>query len=195
MPKDYKHALAQLYPPVSYNINGQRFLAQCEVDGNVFARLEQRATDVLNVISPDTSGQMLTDWERICGIKTDANKSYADRVKRVIIQLNAIGGLSIPYFMRLAESIGYHIEIKEFSPLQRDFPDPGDIVKFRNDPQESLIFMWRVTVLNGDDNITYFRAGQSLAGEHLVEFGDPIIEEFFRDLKPAHTYCYFAYKG
>lgn len=195
MVRDYKHALAQLYPPVSYNINGERFLAQCEADGNVFARIEQRAIDVLNVISPDTSGQMLADWERICSIKTDANKSYADRVKRVIIQLNAIGGLSIPYFMRLAQSIGYQIEIKEFSPLQNDLPNPGDIVQFRDEQSESLIFMWRVTVLNGDDNITYFRAGQSLAGEHLVEFGDPIIEEFFKDLKPAHTYCYFAYQS
>ncbi len=74
-------------------------------------------------------------------------------------------------------------------------PDPGDIVQFRDEPQESLIFMWRVSVLNGDDNIVYFRAGQSLAGERLVEFGDPIIEAFFKELKPAHTYCYFAYKG
>lgn len=32
MANDYKHALAQLYPPVSYNINGKQFLAQCEVD-------------------------------------------------------------------------------------------------------------------------------------------------------------------
>lgn len=195
MVRDYKQALAKLYPPVSYNINGERFLVRCEVDGNAFERLEQRAIDVLNVITPETSGQMLADWERICGIKTDTHKTYSERVKRVIIQLNAIGGLSIPYFIRLAESIGYRIEIKEFSPLQNDLPNPGDLVQFRNEPQESLIFMWRVTVLNGDDNITYFRAGQSLAGEHLVEFGDPIVEEFFKDLKPAHTYCYFAYKG
>lgn len=195
MANDYKHALAQLYPPVSYNINGKQFLAQCEVDGKVFQRLEQRATEVLNVINPETSGQMLADWERICGIKTDTQKTYTERVKRVIFQLNAIGGLSIPYFMQLAQSIGYQIEIKEFSPLQQDLPDPGDIVQFRDEPQESLIFMWRVSVLNGDDNIVYFRAGQSLAGERLVEFGDPIIEAFFKELKPAHTYCYFAYKG
>ena len=137
---------------------------------------------------------MLADWERICGIKTDLSKSYQERVKRVIVQLNAVGGLSIPYFTRIAESIGYQIQIKEFSPLQNDLPNPGDLVQFRNEPRESLIYMWRVTVLNGDDNIVYFRAGSSFAGDHLVEFGDPIIEEFFRDLKPAHTYCYFAYQ-
>ena len=96
--------------------------------------------------------------------------------------------------MKIAESIGYKIEIKEFSPLANDLPNPGDLAQFRNEARENLIFMWRVSVLNGDDNIVYFRAGSSFAGNHLVEFGDPIIEEFFQDLKPAHTYCYFAYQ-
>lgn len=185
--------LAQLYPPVSYNIQGEQFLIQCEVDGGVFDRLQHKAEDVLNAIEPATSGAMLADWERICGIQTDINKPYGERVKRVIMQLNAVGGLSVPYFIRLAESIGYSIEIKEFSPLRNDYPAPGDIVQFRNEAKENLIFMWRVSVLNADDNIVYFRAGNSLAGDPLVAFGDPIVEEFFRDLKPAHTYCYFAY--
>ena len=190
----HANVLKQLYPPVSYNINGEQFIAQCEVDGAAYDRLQQRAEHVLAVIEPVTSDAMLADWERICGIKTDLSRPYQERVKRVIAQLNAVGGLSIPYFMRIAESIGYQIQIKEFSPLQNDLHNPGDIAQFRNDPRESLIFMWRVTVLNGDDNIVYFRAGESFAGEHLVEFGDPIIEEFFKDLKPAHTYCYFAYQ-
>lgn len=191
---EHKQLLARLYPPVSYNINGERFLAQCEVDGYAFDRVQQSAVDVLSVIEPSTSDNMLTDWERLCGIKTDLSKNYQDRVKRVIAQLNAVGGLSIPYFKRIAESIGYRIEVKEFSPLVNDLPNPGDLAQFRNEARENLIFMWRVTVLNGDDNIVYFRAGSSFAGDRLVEFGDPIIEEFFKDLKPAHTYCYFAYQ-
>lgn len=190
---DYKSTLAQLYPPVSYNLNGEHFLAQCEIDGNAFERLQESALNVLNAIEPETAKVMLSDWERVCGIQTDLSKPYANRVKRVIVQLNAIGGLSIPYFKRLAESIGYQIEIKEFSHLANDLPNAGDI-PIQNSPREQLGYMWRVTVLNGDDNITRFRAGQSCAGERLTDFGDRIIEEFFKDLKPAHTYCYFAYK-
>ena len=189
----YAKRLAQLYPPVSYNVNGERFVAQCEVDGRCFDRLQQSAEQVLNVINPETSGVMLADWERVCGIKTDLSKPYSSRVKRVIIQLNALGGLSIPYFIQLAESIGYQIEIKEFSHLANDLPDAGDI-PIQNSPREQLGYMWRVTVLNGDDNITRFRAGQFCAGDRLTDFGDLIIEAFFKDLKPAHTYCYFAYK-
>lgn len=190
---DYKSTLAQLYPPVSYNLNGEHFLAQCEIDGNAFERLQESALNVLNAIEPETAKVMLSDWERVCGIQTDLSKPYANRVKRVIVQLNAIGGLSIPYFKRLAESIGYQIEIKEFSHLANDLPNAGDIL-IQNSPREQLGYMWRVTVINGDDNITRFRAGQTCAGERLTDFGDRIIEEFFKDLKPAHTYCYFAYK-
>lgn len=194
MQTDHKKVLAKLYPPISYDINGERFLAQCEVDGNAFDRLQKSAVDLLQIIEPATSNTMLSDWERLCGIKTDYTNNYQARVKRVIAKLNAIGGLSIPYFKRIAESIGYRIEIKEFSPLANDLPTTGDLTQFRNEARDNLIFMWRVSVLNGDDNIVYFRAGSSFAGNHLVEFGDPIIEEFFRDLKPAHTYCYFAYQ-
>ncbi|OEY75711.1 hypothetical protein BFQ30_08775 [Haemophilus quentini] len=194
MQTDHKKVLAKLYPPISYNVNGERFLAQCEVDGNAFDRLQKSAVDLLQIIEPATSNTMLSDWERLCGIKTDYTNNYQARVKRVIAKLNAIGGLSIPYFKRIAESIGYRIEIKEFSPLANDLPTTGDLAQFRNEARDNLIFMWRVSVLNGDDNIVYFRAGSSFAGNHLVEFGDPIIEEFFRDLKPAHTYCYFAYQ-
>lgn len=189
----YTQTLANLYPPVAYNVKGENFLMQCEVDGRAFERLQQRAEEVLNVIDPKTSQSMLADWERVCGIKTNLAKPYAERVKRVIIQLNAIGGLSIPYFIRIAKSIGYEIEIKEFSPLRNDLPDAGD-VPIQNSPRDRLGFMWRVTVLNGDDNISRFRAGQSCAGERLTDFGDRIVEEFFNDLKPAHTYCYFAYR-
>lgn len=194
MQTDHKKVLAKLYPPISYDINGERFLAQCEVDGNAFDRLQKSAVDLLQIIEPATSNTMLSDWECLCGIKTDYTNNYQARVKRVIAKLNAIGGLSIPYFKRIAESIGYRIEIKEFSPLANDLPTTGDLAQFRNEARDNLIFMWRVSVLNGDDNIVYFRAGSSFAGNHLVEFGDPIIEEFFRDLKPAHTYCYFAYQ-
>ena len=194
MQTDHKKVLAKLYPPISYDVNGEHFLAQCEVDGNAFDRLQKSAVDLLQIIEPATSNTMLSDWERLCGIKTDYTNNYQARVKRVIAKLNAIGGLSIPYFKRIAESIGYRIEIKEFSPLANDLPTTGDLAQFRNEARDNLIFMWRVSVLNGDDNIVYFRAGTSFAGNHLVEFGDPIIEEFFRDLKPAHTYCYFAYQ-
>lgn len=192
MSDNYPQTLARLYPPVAYRLNGERFMAQCEVDGRAFERLQQRAEQLLNTIDPATAGEMLVHWERVCGISPDLSKTYSQRVQKVILQLNALGGLSIPYFKRLAESIGYQIEIKEFSPQQNDLPNAGDI-PIQNSPRDVLGYMWRVSVRNADHHITRFRAGQSVAGERLTDFGDPILETFFQDLKPAHTYCYFAY--
>lgn len=189
----YQQILSHLYPPVSYDVNGEAFLAQCEVDGKVFEELEQSAVSVLNVVSPETSGAMLSDWERVCGIKTEMNKPNEERIKRVILKLNETGGLFIPYFIRLAQSIGYSIEVKEFSPLEEDYPDQRAILQYKAD-KEGQIFVWRITVVNGDDNLIYFRAGESYAGDRLCDFGDPFIEDFFNELKPAHTYCYFAYR-
>lgn len=165
---------------------------QCAIDGNALKRIEARALDVLEVIHPQTAGNMLGDWERLLGIKQSAG-NYQDRVNRVMIKLNMLGGLSIPYFTRLAESIGYRITIKEFSPLTGDLPPLLERGEWASAPEDELIFMWRVDIANGEDNIRYFRAGSSCAGERLTDFGDPIIEALFKELKPAHTYCYFAY--
>lgn len=39
---EHKSILAQLYPPVAYQVNGENFLMQCEVDGNAFDRLQDK---------------------------------------------------------------------------------------------------------------------------------------------------------
>ncbi len=68
MQTDHKKVLSKLYPPVSYDVNGERFLAQCVVDGTAFDRLAKSAVDLLQIIEPATSNTMLSDWEHLCGI-------------------------------------------------------------------------------------------------------------------------------
>ncbi|HIE7249711.1 TPA: YmfQ family protein, partial [Enterobacter hormaechei] len=59
---------------------------------------------------------------------------------------------------------------------------------------EDIIWVWRVNIQNAGAQSYRFHSGSSEAGERLTSFGDPVIEEVFRDLKPAHTFCYFAYQ-
>ncbi|AWX14280.1 hypothetical protein CEP49_06815 [Mergibacter septicus] len=186
---NYNELLNQLFPPVSYNRNGEKFNLQNQIDGNLFKRIDNSNATIVNVIQPNTSERMISDWERVVGIKTDLSKNYSERVRNVMFKINETGGLSIQYFIRLAESIGYRIEIQEFSPYQGQYPDNFPDVDDRN----TLIFVWKVKVSGGNEVLSYFTAGSSVAGDRLLEFGDPIIEEFFNDLKPAHTFCYFAY--
>ncbi|MDK4581531.1 phage tail protein, partial [Kingella kingae] len=55
-----------------------------------------------------------------------AGKSYANRLSDVLIKINAIGGLSIPYFIDLARAAGYTITIGEPQPFRAGINRTGD---------------------------------------------------------------------
>lgn len=188
MQTDHKKVLAKLYPPISYNVNGERFLAQCEVDGNAFDRLQQSAVEILGVVTPVTSGLMINDWERICGLENTYTLPYSVRVQNVVKQLNVTGGLSIPYFVNVASTLGYEISINELTPFRAGENRVGDELLI-----EDSIFGWQVNVRANTQNIVRFYAGASLAGERLSEYHDNVIETFFKDIKPAHTAVRFTY--
>lgn len=185
---EHKKVLATLYPPISYNINGERFLMQCEVDGKAFDRVQYKATQILNAVTPNQAGDMLVDWERVCGIVTDLSLPFSVRVKTVLGVLNAVGGLSIPYFIRLAAAIGYEISISELTPFRAGENRVGDELLTADS-----IFCWQVNIKEASQLVTRFYAGSSLAGERLSFYQDPIIEGLFDDLKPAHTAVRFTY--
>lgn len=185
---NHKQVLSKLYPPISYDINGEHFLAQCEVDGNAFNRLQQKADDMLNVVEPITSNSMLADWERLCNLENNKSLPYITRVQNVVKQLNTLGGLSITYFVNLAKTLGYKINITELIPFRAGFSHASDEVL-----AEDSIFCWQVDIHANSQAVAYFYAGASLAGERLSEYHDSVIEAFFNDLKPAHTAVRFTY--
>lgn len=184
-----RHAklLTGLYPPVSYDINAERFTSQCVVDGACFDRLQDSAEQIANVINPITSGQMLIDWERVLGI-TNVDKPYQQRVLTVIAKINEIGGLSIPYFTQLAQFAGYHIKIVEPQPFRAGINRCGDCLE-----AEEVIYSWRVRVFSNAQQVILFRAGMNTAGDKLNSYSDSLIETLFEELKPAHTYVSFEY--
>lgn len=184
-----KHAdvLKKLYPPVSYDINGEQFVAQCETDGACFDLVQSSANQVLDVISPTTAGQMLTDWERVLGLNAEG-KSYQQRVLAAVAKINETGGLSIPYFTKLAQAAGYQIKIVEPQPFRAGVNRCGDALEL-----EDVIYSWRVQVAGSSQQVVLFRAGLSTAGDKLSSYSDSLIEAIFEDLKPAHTYVSFEY--
>ena len=185
----YANLLKRLYPPVSYDINGEQFAAQCEIDGACFDDIQNSAARILDVVSPATAGQMLTDWERVLGLTAD-NKTYQQRVLTALAKINEVGGLSIPYFIELAQAAGYQITIKEPQPFRAGVNRCGDNLEI-----EDVIYSWRVNVADSTQQISFFRAGLSTANDRLSSYSDSLIEGIFNDLKPAHTYVRFEYGG
>jgi uncharacterized protein YmfQ (DUF2313 family) len=86
-----------------------------------FARIEARARDLVVEAMPDTSIELLPDWERVLGLPDHClprEDTEAARREAVLAKLAAQGGQSKAYFIELAASLGYPGGwIEEFVPF------------------------------------------------------------------------------
>ena len=182
--------LALLLPPVSYTPSAPTLAGELAAEGQALDAAQRSANRVTAAVTPYFAEQLLPDWERVCGITPPAGAGYQQRLQAVLAKLAETGGLSIPYFTRLAEGMGYRITIREPQPLRAGTGRAGDIVWVPD-----IIWVWQVIVQGNNERRFWLRAGQSAAGERLTVFGDPVLEATVADLKPAHTFVYFAYQG
>lgn len=178
-----------LLPKVSYSPGQPVLAASLQAEARVFDDVENSAELAKGGVTPYMAMNLLSDWERVLGLTAQSGASYQQRQQRVLAKLAETGGLSIPYFTRLASSLGYTVTIDEPQPFRAGTNRAGDRLYI-----EDIIWVWVVNVKNSGTLVYCFRAGNSAAGERLTSFGDPVIEEVFQDLKPAHTFCYFAYQ-
>lgn len=182
--------LMRLLPPVSYSPTDPTLASELKAEGNALDAVQANGDRLLAGITPDGAGEMITDWERLLAVTPRAGATQQERVNAVVAKIAEVGGLSIPYFKQLASSLGYTIEIVEPQPFRVDSSRIGDPIYI-----DDIIFVWQV-VVEGKPNLSYyFRVGQSAVGERLLSFSDPVIEQVFNDLKPAHTFVYFSYQG
>jgi len=158
---------------------GGVFSADIELEGKQFDDAQSSAEQLLKEMLPQLANMTISDWERVCGLTPEAGDLLQVRQNRVLSKLRMHGGLSIPYFIQIAASMGYTITIDELLPNTDGCGDEG-------------IFRWRVTTAGIGP--VYFRAGVSCAGDRLVE-GDIVnsLEGIFTYLKPAHTQVIFVY--
>ncbi|WP_437890875.1 YmfQ family protein [Phytobacter sp. V91] len=185
-----KALLSLLLPPVAYDSQQPRLAAELTAEGNALDATGASASNVLNAIAPFFANDLLTDWERVLNLTPGDDDGYQQRLDRVLIKLSETGGISIPYFITLASRIGYTITIDELQPFRAGENRCGDTIYIAD-----IIFTWRVNVYGLDVPLYYFRAGTSRTGERLMTLGDQILESTLKELKPAHTFCYFLYES
>lgn len=180
--------LATLLPPVSYSPNAPKQRAVLRSEGAALDATQLSAEKAHAAVTPFGAGETLPDWERMLGLSGVGG--YQERLDTVLAKLVEMGGLSIPYFLTLAERLGYSVEIVEPQPFCADVSRAGDAVWV-----EDVIWCWQVVVTGASTWRLYpFRASASAAGDRVLAFGDPVIEAVLEDLKPAHTFVYFAYQ-
>ncbi len=181
--------LGLVLPPVSYDPHEPRLAAELAAEAKALDRALMDADAIVNGITPFFALQLLPDWERVCGIAPDVDATLQQRISTVVAKVNETGGMSIPYFTRLAAALGYQIEIVEPDPFRVDEGAIGDAIWI-----EDIVYEWGVIVHGPPSLEIYFRVDESAVGEPLLTFADPILESVFQDLKPADTFVYFIYK-
>lgn len=181
--------LGRLLPPVSYDPNEPSLATELTAEGAALDRTQSDSDALAREIIPFYAQQLLPDWERVCGLTPALDAPLQQRIASVVAKINETGGLSIPYFKRLAQSLGYAIEIVEPQPFRVDESRVGEALYI-----EDIIYEWEVVVQGAPTLLYWFRVDESAVGESLLSFGDPVIEAVFQDLKPAHTFVSFSYQ-
>lgn len=179
-----------LLPPVSYDPNGKYLSAELGAEANLMDAVKASAAQVLASITPFQASMTLSDWERVYDVVPRDGATQQERRENILVKMAATGGLSIAYFQSLATSLGYTITVTEHRAFQAGVNRCGDRLFV-----EGMRWIWQVNVLGTKTPKYRFRAGASAAGEPLLAFGESLLENTFKDLKPAFTDCYFTYEG
>ena len=157
-------------------------------------RTEARSADLLRESDPREAIELLSDWERVCGLPgdcalSDAVSTVQARRAAVVNILTRTGGQTIAYYRQLAAMIGVEIEVSEYRPFIAGLSRCGE----RLDGPDTVRFVWHVAVKG--KRVTYFRCGASACGDRLVAI-DPAaeLECLLKVAAPAHTVLVIGYE-
>ncbi|EOA2992826.1 YmfQ family protein, partial [Yersinia enterocolitica] len=83
-----------------------------------YQRSDEDARDLLDAAFPSTATAMLPEWEETLGLPDlcaiGEIDSIIQRQRAVVSKLFGIGGQSVAYFIRVAETLGYTISITQY---------------------------------------------------------------------------------
>jgi len=152
------------------------------------ARVDARGEDLADEADPRVAFEMLTDWERTCGLPSACLgplTTLQERRQAVAAKLGFQGGQSPAFFAGLATTLGYQVTIAEFRPLRVGFRVGARCYSV------DWAHVWRVNSQGA--SITLFRAGQSCAGERVRTWGNLKLECAVKAANPGHAIVHFAY--
>lgn len=183
---DYYQALLHLLPPgkVFPRNDAGAMRDTLKAMAEEFARVDLRAENLIEEADPRTTLELLSDWERVCGL--DALDTVALRQIAVVDKLTDIGGQSRAFFIAVALKFGFVITITEFRPYTCITPIDQGIY------EEDCRYVWQV---NAPETTVSEANCQSPCTEPLRSWGNEILEALIRFRKPAHTTVIFAYGG
>lgn len=153
-----------------------------------FSRVDFRIENLLDEADPRTTLELLSDWERLCGLPdgcTGPLSGVAARRAAVVGRLTTLGGQNAAYYEMLASELGYEIEVteEEVHTCISDCMDPLNGPEWR--------FVWNVIVADAESPRDTTCMGECTSP--LRVWGNELLECAINRLKPAHTLVRFIY--
>lgn len=159
-----------------------------------FARTEYRAHQLAIDWLPSQAIELLPDWERALALPDncfpDQARTLEQRQLAAVEKFTRIGLQTPAYFVSLATSLGYTIEIEEYFPFSAGAGSAGSPVV-----DEAWAYTWKVKIFGEETVIADFQVGKSTVGEGLRTWGNSLIECVINRQKPAHTVVIYSYEG
>jgi uncharacterized protein YmfQ (DUF2313 family) len=188
-----RQLLALLPPGRIWSRSGATLEALLSALGELFAGAHNRSLEIIEEADPRSTVELIDEWERIVGLPDPCYTAPTTlEVRRAIVveRLTRAGGQSPAFFVDLAASLGYTIEIDEYRPFQcgvsRCGGDLGGI-------DENRLY-WRLRVTG--PRVTYFQCGASVCSDSLGVIDEADDLECIVDrAKPAHMQLAFSYEG
>ncbi len=155
---------------------------------------EDRLTDkLLSEANPQTTNDMLSDWEHDYGLPECDHQQGLTRQERLALlneKITRVGSLNPQAVKKLCEDLGYTVEITERRPFVGGVSCGGDRVS----GPHSCRCWWSVRVL--EPRVTYFRGGVSTGGEKQVAIrrADDI-ECLLNNINHSQTRLNIGYEG
>jgi len=157
-------------------------------------RVEDRALQFIDEVFPDTTSELLPDWERLLGLPDDCESSpesltEQQRRDRVIQVLTTIGGQNKAFYQKLASNFGIDIDlitVEDQPPFRAGQGRAGDRLT-NGDWQFAFI------VSAPSTEAFRFRAGSGRAGDRLQTVSNATLECLINKHKPAHSIALFTF--
>lgn len=187
-----KHAevLKQCLPPVSYDANAANLSVELNAVGKQLDEAQMYADQLQAEMFPSSCAVSLPDWERNYGLPDPCvtiDQSLEQRRAALESKINTKGGQNTPYFIALAEKMGYPGATVEEFPMFTCNSAMGGALNSEDDG-----FYWQLNLPAADGGVFFFTCNSEI-NSPLQSWGDEAIECRVRKNKPAQTSVIFAY--
>lgn len=121
-----KHAevLKRLLPPGSYDPNAENLTVELEAEGKALDAAQANTAKLLREMFPSSCEATLPEWEQEYGLPDPCiiePQTISERRAMLQFKVRARGGLSLPYFLEMAETLGYEgVTMGNYYPMSCD---------------------------------------------------------------------------